>query len=45
MLVGIGCAAAMSFAILNMIMICCLCFHPSRTGNKANFYRRMIDDD
>ena len=42
---GVGCAVALAFSILNMMMICCLCFHPSRSGSRSDFYKRMVEDD
>lgn len=42
-ILGIGCCAALTFCLLNMVMICCLCFHPSKTGNRSDFYKRMVE--
>ena len=44
-ILGLGCSAALAFSLLNMVMICCLCFHPSKTGNRSDFYKRMVEDD
>ena len=43
--VGFGCLAAMLLCFINIIALCCICFHPSKTGKNSNFYSRMIEMD
>lgn len=43
-LVGFGCMIATAVCLLNIITICCICFHPTKT-KKDNFYQRMMEDD
>jgi hypothetical protein len=41
-IVGIGCMIAMFICFLNIVAVCCICFHPSKVGRGSNFYSRMI---
>lgn len=42
-IVGFGCMAAMLVCFLNLVAVCCICFHPSKVGRSSNFYSRMIE--
>lgn len=44
-ILGISCAAAFFVATLNIIMICCFCFHPSRAKSKRTLFRNLIEDN
>ena len=44
-ILGISCAAAFGVALLNIVMICCFCFHPSRAKNKRNLFRNLIEEN
>ena len=44
-IVGFGCLGAMLVCFLNIIAVCCICFHPSKLKKGSNFYSRMIEID
>jgi len=45
-IVGFGCLIAVLVCLLNIIAVCCICYHPTRVGgNRSNFYSRMIEMD
>ena len=45
-IMGISMTIASVFALVNMIFICCICFHPmTKTQKHKNFYARMMDTD
>ena len=44
-IVGFGCLIAMLVCLLNMVAVCCICYHPSKTKSSSNFYSRMIEMD
>jgi hypothetical protein len=43
--VGFGCLGAVLVCFLNIIAVCCLCCHPSKTKKGSEFYSRMVGDD
>lgn len=43
--VGLGCLIACLICFVNVITVCCICCHPTKSGKKKNFYSRMIEDD
>lgn len=43
--VGFGCLGAMLICFLNIVAVCCICFHPSKVKSGSNFYSRMIEMD
>ena len=45
-IVGFGCLIALVICMINIIAVCCICYHPDRVrGKKSNFYSRMIELD
>ncbi len=44
-ILGIGCSAAFGIALLNVIMICCFCFHPSKARSKRRLFQNLIEDN
>jgi len=44
-ILGISCSAAFGVALLNIVMICCFCFHPSRAKGKRNLFRNLIEEN
>jgi hypothetical protein len=44
MILGIGCSAAFGVALLNIIMICCFCFHPSKARNNKRLFTNLLED-
>ena len=45
-IVGFGCLIAVLVCLLNIVAVCCICYHPTRVGgNRSNFYSRMIEMD
>lgn len=43
-ILGIGCSAAFGVALLNVIMICCFCFHPSKARNNKRLFTNLLED-
>ena len=43
--VGLGCLIAMLVCLINIVAVCCICYHPDRNknGGASNFYQRMVD--
>ena len=44
-IVGFGCLIAMLVCLLNIVAVCCICYHPSKAKSSSNFYSRMIEMD
>lgn len=44
-LLGISCSAAFGITLINITMICCFCWHPSRAKNKRNLFRNLMEDE
>lgn len=42
---GISCSAAFGITLINITMICCFCWHPSRAKNKRNLFRGLMEDE
>ena len=43
--VGFGCMVATGICLLNIITVCCICFHRSKSKRGNNFYAKMMDED
>ncbi len=43
--IGIGCGAASLISFINLVTICCICYHPTKNKNKGAFYSKMMDED
>lgn len=44
-IIAIVCLFATIICLLNLVVVCCICCHPTKAGKKKNFYARMIDTD
>ena len=43
---GVWSVIASGVCFINMISICCICYHPNNRGRKRqNFYARMMESD
>ena len=43
--IGIGCLIAMLICLVNIVALCCICCHPSRTGSRGDVYSPMVAGD
>ncbi len=44
-LMGYACSIATLICLINVITVCCICYHPSKRSRGSNFYARMMEDD
>jgi hypothetical protein len=40
---GFACSIATLLCLINIITVCCICYHPSKTSKGSNFYAKMMD--
>lgn len=44
-MMGVACLVGSLVCLVNMVMICCICYHPDNSGRKReNFYSRMLEN-